>query len=414
MGKRGSPGIPLAGEAAEDSVKVPSSTPGFVGERLREARQVRGLRAVELAEILDISPQAISSYEKGQKSPSPAIADALAEKLNMPPHFFTRPVSQRHDRPVFYRSMSSATKKARARADGRLGWLEELTEYMAGSVDFPPVNLPVFDVPADPLLLADEDIERMAEDARKFWKMSDGPIGNMVYLLENQGVIVARDNLGDVTLDSLSTFSDLPYVMIGTEKGTAVRWRYDAAHELGHLLLHRNLNPKALTRAVDFRRVEKQAHRFGAAFLLPMDAFADDFFSASLDTLRAMKPHWRVSIAMMIMRARDGGLISEEHERRMFINYYRRSWRRSEPLDDKLEAEKPRLLHNAVDLILSHGAQSAAEFAAAVALAANDIESLCGLQHGFLRSADEPTVSLRAKPAEATIYKFPSHARHGG
>ena len=50
---------------------MPSSTPGFIGERLREARQVRGFRANELAEILDISPQAISSYETGKKSPSP-------------------------------------------------------------------------------------------------------------------------------------------------------------------------------------------------------------------------------------------------------------------------------------------------------------------------------------------------------
>jgi hypothetical protein len=134
--------------------------------------------------------------------------------------------------------------------------------------------------------------------------MSEGPVGNMVYLLENQGVIVARDSLGNVTL-----------------------------------LLHRNLNPKSLARPTDFKLIERQAHRFSAAFLLPMAPFADDFFAASLDTLRAIKPRWRVSIAMMIMRARDGDLISDEAKRRMFINYSRRRWQRSEPLDDTLEAE---------------------------------------------------------------------------
>ena len=256
-----------------------------------------------------------------------AIADAMAEKLNLPPHFFTRPFSARSDDPVFYRSMSAATKSARVRAEGRLHWLETIADYLSTGVDFPRVNLPDYDPPGNLLLLGDDDIEVIAAAARRHWGMSDdGPIGNMIYLLENQGVIVARDHLGAVTLDSLSSLSstsERPYVVIGLEKGTAVRWRYDAAHELGHLILHKYIDPKALKRAADFRRAEDQAHRFASAFLLPMAAFADDFFSASLDALRAMKPKWRVSIAMMIKRAHDGNLISEEHYRRMFINYSR-------------------------------------------------------------------------------------------
>lgn len=390
---------------------MPSSTPGFVGERLREARQVRGLRAVELAELLDVTPQAVSSYETGKKSPSPAIADAIAEKLNLPLHFFTRPVDSDSDDPVFYRSMSAATKSARARAEGRLRWLEAIADYLNVSVEFPCVNLPDFDVAANFFLLGDDDIEVIAAAARRHWGMSDdGPIGNMIYLLENQGVIVARDHLGAVTLDSLSSVSrtsERPYVMISTEKGTAVRWRYDAAHELGHLILHKYIDPKALKRAADFKRVEDQAHRFAAAFLLPMAPFADDFFSASLDTLRAIKPKWRVSIAMMIKRARDGHLISEEHYRRMFINYSRRRWTGFEPLDDKLDAEEPGLLRSAAELILSQGPQSASDLTTALALAPGDIENLCGLPRGYLRFADQPRVSLRNPAAGAAIYQFP-------
>lgn len=383
-----------------------ASTPGFVGERLREARQVRGFRAVELAETLDISPQAISSYETGKKSPSPAIADALADKLGVPPHFFTRPALPEHGQPVFYRSMSAATKQARERAGGRLRWLESLAHHVSASVEFPAVNLPEFDVDDNPLLLSDQDIEDLAEDARKFWRMSDGPIANMVYLLENQGVIVARDYLGNVTLDSLSVFSDRPYVMIGTDKGTSVRWRYDAAHELGHLLLHRNLDPKSFSRSADFKLIERQAHRFAAAFLLPMAPFAEEFFAASLDTLRSMKPRWRVSIAMMIMRARDGNLISDETKRRLFINYSRRRWQRSEPLDDTLEPEIPGMMRKAVELTVTHGAQSGMGFAEDVALSPGDIESLCSLQRGYLRSVDEPQVTLRADTEGATVFQF--------
>jgi Zn-dependent peptidase ImmA (M78 family) len=244
--------------------------------------------------------------------------------------------------------------------------------------------------------------------------MHDGPIGNMVHLLENQGVIVARDRLGAVTLDSLSVRSDRPYLMIGTDKGTAVRWRYDAAHELGHLLMHRHIKPKTLTRSTDFKAVEKQAHRFAAAFLLPMGAFAEDFFSASLDALRAIKPKWRVSIAMMIMRARDGGLISDEHQRRLFINYSRRQWRRQEPLDDKLEAEEPHLLRSAIEMVVNHSGLSGSELISEMALASTDIEGLCSLQVGYLRAAGTPTVSLRRPPGEAVIYSFRQRSEHHG
>jgi Zn-dependent peptidase ImmA (M78 family)/DNA-binding XRE family transcriptional regulator len=412
MGKRG---LSTGGKPGKGWPEMPSPTPGFVGERLREARQVRGLRAVELAEMLDVTPQAVSNYETGKKSPSPAVADAIAEKLNLPSHFFTRPVSASPDDPVFYRSMSAATKSARTRAEGRLRWLEEITHYFAAVVEFPSVNLPDFDVPANLFLLAADDIEIIAAAARRHWNMSDdGPIGNMIYLLENQGVVVARDHLGAATLDSLSSASSLyerPHVMIGVEKGTAVRWRYDAAHELGHLILHRYLDPKTLSRPADFKQIEDQAHRFASAFLLPMAPFAEDLFSASMDILRALKPKWRVSIAMMIRRARDGHLISEEHYRRMFINYSRRRWNGFEPLDDKLPAEEPRLLRTAAELTLAQGGYSAADLMAGLALSPGDIESLCGLPRGYLHQADGPRIALRDTSKEAAIYQFPRKAR---
>lgn len=393
---------------------MPSSTPGFVGERLREARQVRGLRAVQLSEILNVSAQAVSSYETGKKTPSPEITEAISHALNLPVHFFTLPSRPDSDRIVFYRSMSAATQTARRRAEFRQMWLEDLTNHLGTYVEFPEVRLPEFDIPSDPLLISDDEIEQIAGETRKFWRMTtDGPIRNMVYLLENQGVIVARDNLGAATLDGLSTFTDRPYVVIGTDKGTAVRWRFDGAHELGHLILHRGLNPKSLTRTADFKRVETQAHRFAAAFLLPMSAFADDFFSASLDALRAIKPKWRVSIAMMIMRARHGELISEEHERRLWTNYSRRGWRGMEPLDDSMEAEEPRLLRSAIEMIMGQGGQRGADFSHAVALSDRDIESLCALPHGYLRQMDEPTMVLRSPDSEATIYHFPKR-RYAG
>ena len=46
-------------------------TPGFVGARLAEARQARGLNGTELADLIGVSPQSVSQYEHEKQRPSP-------------------------------------------------------------------------------------------------------------------------------------------------------------------------------------------------------------------------------------------------------------------------------------------------------------------------------------------------------
>ena len=106
--------------------------------------------------------------------------------------------------------------------------------------------------------------------------------------------------------------------------------------------MHANLDRRRQTKTADFKRIEEQAHRFAGAFLLPAAPFADDFFVASLDTLQEMKPRWKVSIGAMMMRAKQLDLMPEQTSRRMWINYSRRGWRRSEPLDDVMPPRDPK------------------------------------------------------------------------
>lgn len=380
-------------------------TPGFVGGRLREAREVRGLTAIVLAEMTGVTRQAISQYETGRSSPSPDVLGSLARVLNMPEPFFTKPERQLDRGTVFFRSMSSATKSARARAEGRFSWLRDIVDYLSEFVAFPKSNFPDLSLPDDPLLLSDDEIETAAEQVRRYWGMTDGPIGNMVHLLENHGAVLARDLLGADTLDGLSEFVAVerrPYIVIGTDKGTPVRWRFDAAHELGHLVLHPRLDRGRLMKSEDFKQVEQQAHRFAAAFLLPLDAFGDDFFAANLDALRSIKPKWKVSIAMMIMRAKQGGFISEETERRLWINYSRRRYRRNEPYDDSMAAEEPKLLRRSVELLLDVGRQTPDDILINLSLPADDVETLSGLPKGYLSGNFAPVALLRQKESPRT------------
>ncbi|MAT05932.1 MAG: hypothetical protein CL424_12910 [Acidimicrobiaceae bacterium] len=377
-------------------------TPGFVGERLREAREVRGLTIVALSELVDVvSHQAISQYEHGRSSPSAEVVRALGNALNVPHDFFLRPSRQSTRGTVFYRSMSSATKSARTRAERRVDWLRDLTEVIDQHVTLPAVNIPVLDLPSDPLLISDDEIEDAADRLRSHWGLGEAPVSNVVLFLESQGVILARDHLMAESLDSLSVWpdGDRPYMVVGVDKGTPVRWRFDAAHELGHLLFHRHVDQTTLARKELFKRVESQAHRFAGAFLLPLGPFSDDLFGASLDAFEAIKPKWKVSMSMMITRARHAGMISDETRRRLMINLGRKGYRRNEPYDDTMEAEHPRLLRRSVELILESGAMTPADLEDSVSLPISDIETLTGIDRGYLERFAPVTLGQMDRPA---------------
>src|SRR5437868_13126041 len=120
---------------------MPVGTPGFQGKRLKQARDARGLTSVALSELVDISTASITQYEKGHSSPPREVLEKLAEKLNLRMSFFLRPIPERPSK-IFYRSMSSATKAARTRSEGRFDWFKENVDYLNGYFDFPSLNLP--------------------------------------------------------------------------------------------------------------------------------------------------------------------------------------------------------------------------------------------------------------------------------
>jgi hypothetical protein len=96
----------------------------------------------------------------------------------------------------------------------------------------------------------------------------------------------------------------------------------------------------------------------------------------------------------MIHRAQDLDLISLAQAERLWINCSRRGWRTSEPLDDQLPVEEPRLLRRSFELLVSEQVQSRAEILSALPYSASEIEELAGLREGFLAERALP-VSLK-------------------
>lgn len=410
-------------------------TLGFIGARLKEAREARGLTAIALSDLIGVTRQAISQYENEAQSPRPEVMERIAKTLKLPVAYFRFPLDVTMGT-IFYRSISAATKSARSRAEKRYLWVRIIDAYLRQFIDFPKLNLPSFDLSNDPRSLSPEDIEDLAAQARRFWNFSNGPINNMVSLLESNGAIVIRDELGADTLDAFSDILPLAgypqYVILGADKNISVRSRFDAAHEMGHKILHGNIDKSFLARKVEHHLIESQAHRFAAAFLLPADSFGNEFYSADLDVLRNLKQKWRVSIAMMIKRAEDLDFISTDQSRRLWIKLSRMGWKTMEPYDDTIEIEHPRLLRQAFEMLINENIQTREEILSCIPLAQNDIEKLASLTSGYLtepqqeslggvisliprQSRENQVVSDKAHSSnnQATIIQFPHKKEKG-
>lgn len=63
-----------------------------------------------------------------------------------------------------------------------------------------------------------------------------------------------------------------PFIILGTNKGVAVRRNFDLAHELGHLVLHRHIQFDLLS-PEEYKTIEHEADIFASEFLLPEEAF---------------------------------------------------------------------------------------------------------------------------------------------
>lgn len=377
----------------------------FMACRLKEARRARGLTQRALANGIGQNPRIISDWESGKKFPDLRELEKLAKITTLPENFFLRPQTCQPDHteyPMFFRSMASITKCMRERSEVRLRWTQEISHSLQRWVDLPALNIPQIDT-KDYHEISDQDIEGLANECRKAWKLGDGPISDVMLAVENAGIVVARDYMKTVKMDGVSNWSELdnrPYILVAREKETCVRSRMDVAHELGHLVLHQHMSSNVLNKKEHFKEIERQAFYFAAAFLMPSEGFISEIFSLTPEALSTLKNRWKVSIAAMMMRCRHLDIVNEDRAETFWRHYNFRGWKRSEPLDNILPPEEPRLLCRSVKLIVENGVRSKNDLLEDFSLNDADVEDLCGLSSGYMTSemAEVANINALARP----------------
>lgn len=302
---------------------------GFNPRRLTLVRERKGFSKSELAKLIGVDLRTIVAYESGEFCPSPEALHRLERALGFPASFFEgEDLEKPHPDVASFRSLSKlkSTRRDMVLAQGAIALY--LNRWLESKFELPNADLP------------DLGRERSPADAasavRQIWGIGELAIRNVVQLLEAKGVRVFSLAIDTREVDAFSMWREnTPFVFLNNNKSSE-RSRYDAAHELGHLLLHRHSSPQG-------REAERDADIFAGAFLMPKaSVIAHSPRFASIDDLIRLKRMWMVSVAALNYRLHEVGMMSEWQYRTLSIQIAKRGYRTYEP--DSAPRETSQLL----------------------------------------------------------------------
>lgn len=270
-------------------------------ERVELVRLRLGLTKAGFAKALGVDRRTLQRFEMGTHGLSDDCVARLVSVSKYPIAFFEKgSLEYPNEKAVSFRSLRSLTAAARNAALAASALAFELDDWIVSRYELPRHSLPRINNPnpADAALAL-----------RAHWGIGVRPIGNMINMLESHGVRVFSLSEETRHLDAYSFWrNDTPYVFLNTMK-TPEHSRFDAAHELGHLILHQHGGPS-------HRSAEDEANAFASAFLMPLpDLLAHLPVVRRLSDLLTGKKRWRVSAAALAYSLHKHGVISDWHYR---------------------------------------------------------------------------------------------------
>lgn len=292
----------------------------FSATRLKLARQRLELTLTKLAETSGVSPRSLTSYETGKLQPSAESLQKLADALVVPVSFFEREsLESVPAQAASFRKLSKTTATRRDAVLASASLAVEFFDVISAKFKLPAPSIPTFDKLAP---------EQAAELVRHQWNLGDRPLSNMVHLLEFKGVRVAalRHEYSDIDAFCFHRNST-PYVFLNTSR-SGERQRFDAAHELGHLVQHSELDMDPSTS----KERESEANRFAAAFLMPRSSvLAQSMSGASIERILAARSYWKVSAMALTHRLHELHLLNNWQYRTTCVTLSDQGYRSSEP-----------------------------------------------------------------------------------
>lgn len=334
----------------------------FNPKNLQLARSRRQLTIKSLAEAVGLSPRIVALYEKDYCTyePKERTIAAYENTLKFPRAFLldTKKVEFVDASTVSFRSLKSmkASQQHAAIAAGSIGLL--INKFYEERFNLPACNL---------LDLRGCDAITASKLLRDHWRLGLQSIDNIIHLLEIHGVRVFSLAENTASVDAFSFWKDdVPYVFLNTQK-SGERSRFDAAHELAHLILHKH-------GSCFNKDVEKEADEFAAHFLMPAQTvlpYKSKFIQ--LDQIIDIKANWKTSAMALIVHMFNVGALTEWQHRQLIIDASKKGLRKKEINGISRETS---LLHSKMIESMQHEGKTISKIAEELQLPLCELTSL--------------------------------------
>ena len=307
--------------------------PVFCGAQITKLRTLLGLTQTELARRVGITASAVCQAEHGTTTLSAANIASVAATLEVAPEAFTARSAATLSLGPQFRQPRRAAAQAQRMAAQFVAAVAAVAAALRDAVEFPtPPFAFVHTVdPEQPAGDTADRIEHAATQTRAALLVgTDEPVGSKtVELLEQGGVTVVRDPCTPAGVGTYSAVVDGMAVIVldGAASSVWDRDNFDVAHELGHLVMHRNAGHRP-----GARTVETQARRFAGAFLAPADALRREL-PAGLDwsCYLTLKRRYGMPIVELLRRAETLDVIDAATRTRASKQRSSHGWRAAEP-----------------------------------------------------------------------------------
>ncbi|HUH74628.1 MAG TPA: XRE family transcriptional regulator [Chitinophagales bacterium] len=279
----------------------------LISQNVKNARVLKGISQQELADIIGVSKQMISKYEKGESIPASTNFLKLGKALNVKMDYFFK--QAKIDLGVLsFRKKSSFSNKKKSSLEQLLKLkLENYLEIeKLLQIDYSFNNLI-----KDHKIESIDDIEKVVLQLRNEWQIGIDPLHNIIQLLEDNEIKVVELYDVDDSFDGLATFANDKFpIIVVNGNFTVERKRFTLLHELGHLLL--NL-PEC-----DIKEEENFCNKFAAEFLLSKKSVINEFGikrdSISLNEFIEVQKKYGISIQAIVYRLVDAGIYTSNQQ----------------------------------------------------------------------------------------------------
>ena len=333
----------------------------FNPDMLKLAREAREMTQTDLAREAGVTQALVSKIENGLiVHPSEEVVQKFAAAVNFPTSFFhqkERVVGFPH---FHYRKRAKLGTRVLAFIGATINVRRQHIAKLLRSYER-PVEKPVPQYDLDETGFTPE---KVAELLRGYWTLRRGPIENLVELIEQAGGIVVLCRFGTNLLDGISfRIEGLPPLFFMNRDVPGDRFRFSLAHELGHMVMHSVPGEE--------EKMEAEAHRFAAAFLMPASEIRPYLTSPKLSAFGKIKAFWKVSIKSLIKRAHDLKVITDNQYRWLNVQYAK-SFSQGEPI--VIERETPSRLRLMMDYHLKELGYSIVELAKFLSINPEELE----------------------------------------